>query len=208
MTTKTGVPELAISAYTSLEQAMAEVRTYLEAKNIYAAAQSDMVSFAAGQMSMQGAFVGRLTDIANRLDQVDPNSKLRGAGFFLKRTVRKLIGWYSRPSQEFDRTAVHAFSQIRQDMLLLQQQIATLQRKIETQSAKTASIPGAESVAGRTPDTQIEQVQMMLLLFRSTISSPAVRKALQQEKPELLQRVEELLNEVERHSSPPTSESS
>ena len=141
MSTKTGIPELQISAYTSLEQAMAEVRAYLEAKKIYVAAQPDMVSFAGGQMSMQGAFVGRLTDIANRLDQVDPNSKLGGAGFFLKRTVRKLIGWYSRPSQEFDRTAVHAFAQIRQDMLLLQQQIATLQRKIEAQSTTAPSFP-------------------------------------------------------------------
>ena len=60
MSTKTGIPELQISAYTSLEQAMAEVRAYLEAKKIYAAAQPDMVSFAGGQMSMQGAFVGRL----------------------------------------------------------------------------------------------------------------------------------------------------
>ena len=204
MSTKTGIPELQISAYTSLEQAMAEVRAYLEAKKIYAAAQPDMVSFAGGQMSMQGAFVGRLTDIANRLDQVDPNSKLGGAGFFLKRTVRKLIGWYSRPSQEFDRTAVHAFAQIRQDMLLLQQQIATLQRKIEAQSTTAPSFPLSQPAAGRTPESSTEQLQMMLLLFRSTISSPAVRRALQQEKPDLLQRVETLLNKLERRSNDPT----
>jgi len=198
MSTKTGVPELQISAYTSLEQAMAEVRAYLEAKNIYAAAQPDMVNFGAGQMSMQGAFVGRLADIANRLDQVDPNSKLGGAGFFLKRTVRKLIAWYSRPLQEFDRTAVHAFSQIRQDMLLVQRQVADLQRKVETQSAAATTNPKTASSAMRS-DT--DQVRMMLLLFRSTIQSPAVRKALQQEKPDLLQRAEKLLNEVERDVS-------
>lgn len=203
MSTKTAIPELKLSAYTNLEQAMAEVRAYLEAKKIYAAAQPDMVSFAGGQMSMQGAFVGRLTDIASRLDQVDPNSKLGGTGFLLKRTVRKLIGWYSRPSQEFDRTAVHAFAQIRQDMLLLLQQIATLQRKVEAQSTTPSSYPLSQPAALQTPESSMEQVQMMLLLFRSTINSPAVRKALQQEKPELLQRVETLLNELERRSTDP-----
>jgi hypothetical protein len=192
MSTETGTPALKISAYTSLEQAMAEVRAYLEAKKIYAAAQPDMVNFAAGQMSMQGAFVGRLTDIANRLDQVDPNSKLGGAGFFLKRITRKLIGWYSRPSHEFDRTAVHAFAQVRQDMLLLQQQIAALQRKIDTSPNQL----GPESIAERTSANGSEQMDMMLLLFRSTINSPAVRKALQQEKPDLLRRVEKLLDEL------------
>lgn len=198
MSTKTGVPELKISAYTSLEQAMAEVRAYLEAKKIYFAAQPDMVNFAAGQMSMQSAFVGRLTDIANRLDEVDPNSKLGGAGFFLKRTVRKLIGWYSRPSHEFDRTAVHAFSQIRQDMLLLQQQVATLQRKVETREPAAPGHQAKESIAERSVADHAGRLQMMLLLFRSTVNSPAVRNALQSEKPDLLQRIEKLLDEVER----------
>lgn len=207
MSTKTGVPELKISAYASLEQAMAEVRAYLEAKKIYAAAQPDMANFAAGHMSMQAAFVGRLTDIADRLDQVDPNSKLGGAGFFLKRTVRKLIAWYSRPSQEFDRTAVHAFAQIRQDMLLLQQQIATLQRKMEAQNTAPLN-PAAESIAGPTPAVQSDQLQTMLLLFRSTVTSPAARAALQQEKPDLLQRVEKLLDELERDSGNSTARSS
>ncbi len=208
MATKTGVPELHISAYTSLEQAMAEVRAYLEAKKIYAAAQPDMVSFAAGQMSMQGAFVGRLTDIANQLDQVDPNSKLGGLGFFLKRTTRKLVGWYSRPSHEFDRTAVHAFAQIRQDMLLLQQQIATLQRKVEAQRTTAPIYAETASLTARTPGQQTEHVQVMLMLFRSTINSPAVRKALQQGQPDLLQRVEKLLNELEREFCDETSGSS
>jgi hypothetical protein len=199
MSTKTGVPELKLSAYTSLEQAMAEVRAYLEAKKIYLAAQPDMVNFAAGQMSMQSAFVGRLTDIANRLDDVDPNSKLGGAGFFLKRFVRKLIGWYSRPLHEFDCTAVHAFSQIRQDMLLLQQQIATLQRKVETQETGAAGPghPTTKSNSENASPDHGDRMQMMLLLFRSTVNSPAVRNALQSEKPDLLQRIEKLLGEVE-----------
>ena len=175
---------------------MAEVRAYLEAKQVYSAAQPDMVNFAAGQMSMQSAFVGRLTDIANRLDEVDPNSKLGGIGFFLKRTVRKLISWYSRPAQEFDRTAVHAFSQIRQDLLLLQQQISTLQTKMEKRDTSMPGYPATESTVGPVVD-QADRMQMMILLFRSTVSSPAVRNALQSEKSDLLQRIEKLLSEVE-----------
>jgi predicted unusual protein kinase regulating ubiquinone biosynthesis (AarF/ABC1/UbiB family) len=187
MSSQTGVPEVRISAYMSLEQAMAEVRTYLEAKKIYAAAQPEMVSVG-GHMSAQGAYVLRLTEFAEQLGQVDPNSKLGSAGFFLKRLTKKLIGWYSRPSQEFDRTSVQAFQQIRQDMMHLQQQIAMLQRKLENATAA----PVRQQVS------QAELLTVMLPLFRSTVTSPAVRKALEQDRPELLQRVESLLDEAER----------
>src|SRR5512143_853682 len=107
----------------SLEQAMAEVRAYLQEKKHPASTAAERGSVVSGQLSMQENLVHRLGDIANRLGQVEPNSKLGPAGVFLKRLVRKLIGWYSRPAQQFDRTAYEAFAQIRQDMLRQQEQI-------------------------------------------------------------------------------------
>ncbi len=183
MSINADVPGLRISSYMNLEQAMGEVRAYLEAKKKHSAMQPDATGIAAGQLSLQGAFVDRLADISRRLGQIEPNSKLGPPGLFLKRILRKLIGWYSKPAQEFDRTAVEAFRQIRHDMLQLQRQVAELNRKPVWSS-------GAEG-------EQRELLRPMLALFKSTLDAPAVREALQQDKPELLQRVEGLLATVE-----------
>ena len=57
------------------------------------------------------------------------------------------------------------------------------------------------TVSGREPKTDRDELlSSMLALFRSLIAAPAVQTALQNEKPELLQRVERLLTTAEAES--------
>jgi hypothetical protein len=184
MSTNADVPGLRISSYMNLEQAMGEVRAYLEAKKKHTGGPAETAAVAAGQLSLQNAFADRLADISRRLGEIEPNSKLGPSGIFVKRILRKLIGWYSKPAQEFDRTAVEAFRQIRQDMLQLQRQVAELNRKPVWSS-------NAEG-------NQQKLLSSMLTLFRSMLDAPSVRETLQHDKPELLQRVDRLLESVER----------
>jgi hypothetical protein len=198
MPTKADAPGLRISSYMNLEQAMEEVRSYLEAKKNYVEIQADFGNFVAGQLSMQAAFISRMAEISTRLGQVEPHSKLGPPGVFLKRLLKKLIGWHAKPAQEFDRTAVEAFQQIRQDMLQLQQQIVVLNKKID--AGKTPPFPDAAAMKISGRDQQAnrnELLRSMLAMFRNLIAAPAVQAALQNEKPELLQRVESLLNAAE-----------
>jgi hypothetical protein len=201
MSTKADATELRISSYMNLEQAMEEVRSYLEAKKNYVEIRADLGNVVAGQLSMQGTLISRMAEISTRLGQVEPNSKLGPPGVLLKRILKKLIGWHAKPAQEFDRTAVDAFQQIRQDMLQLQQQIAELNKKVD--AGQSLPFPSAESitVSGREPKTDRDELlSSMLALFRSLIAAPAVQTALQNEKPELLQRVERLLTTAEAES--------
>lgn len=198
MSTKADAPGLRISSYMNLEQAMEEVRSYLEAKKNFVEIQADFGNFVAGQLSMQGALISRMAEISTRLGQIEPNSKLGPPGIFLKRVLKKLIGWHAKPAQEFDRAAIEAFRQIRQDMLQLQQQIVVLNKKLDgTRSLPFSSIESM-TVPGLDPQTNRNELWgSMLAMFRSLIAAPAVQTALQSEKPELLQRVESLLNAAE-----------
>ena len=200
MSTKADPTELRISSYMNLEQAMEEVRAHLEAKKNYVEIRAELGNVVAGQLSMQGTLISRMAEISTRLGQVEPNSKLGPPGVLLKRILKKLIGWHAKPAQEFDRTAVDAFQQIRQDMLQLQQQIAELSKKVD--AGESLPFPNAEStVSGREPKTDRDELlSSMLALFRSLIAAPAVQTALQNEKPELLQRVERLLTTAEAES--------
>ena len=107
MPPQTQVPALKITSYMNLEQAMGEVRAYLEARKKTAGLPLDDTSVA-GQLTFQAAFIARLIDISARLGQVDPNSRLGPPGYFFKRVVRKFIAWYSRPEHEFDNTSIQA----------------------------------------------------------------------------------------------------
>jgi hypothetical protein len=181
------VTELQISPQMGLEQAMAEVRAYLEGKQPPSSVSPAPADTASAQFSMQQNFLHRLGDLANRLGQVEPDSKLGAPGVFLKRVVRKLIGWYSRPSQQFDRTTYEALVQIRQDMVRQQQQIALLEGRLT----------GA--------DRQQQLVQAMLGLFQVLIAVPSVREALAAEDLDLTEKVEDLVNALngqpDAHSS-------
>lgn len=188
MSTHAGEPELQITSYMNLEQAMAEVRAYLEAKKSAAALPLDNTGAGANQFVLQQALLDRMGDIATRLGYVEPNSKLGAPGVFLKRALRKLIGWYSRPSHEFDRTALESLRQIRQDMLQQQQQILALQRQLSEREL----VPNNTQVQDST-----ELLRVTVSLFRSMLAAPAVQQALREEKPELLQRVQQLLQKVD-----------
>lgn len=195
MSTDTDVTGPHISAYMNLEQAMGEVRAYLDKKKRLAGMPPEAIGPPAGQLAMQSAFIARLADIATRLGQVEPNSKLGPPGVFLKRLMRKAIGWYSRPSQEFDRTTVETFHQIRSDMLQLQQQIVALDKRVAeypSPSTKTVS-----EMHGQPAADQAELVRSMVLVFKGLIATQAVRQALQDENPALLNKVERLLATVE-----------
>ncbi len=194
MSTDTDVTGPRISTYMNLEQAMGEVRSYLDKKKRQAGMPPEVAGLAAGQLSMQSAFIARLADIATRLGQVEPNSKLGPPGVLLKRLGRKTIGWYSRPAQEFDRTTIEAFHQIRSDMLQLQQQIAALDKRV----GEAANRFGSEwNLAGASHAPPDELLRSMFTLFKGMIATPSVRQSLQDENPALLDKVEGLLKAVE-----------
>ena len=182
----------------SLEQAIAEVRRYLETRNSSNAAQdAEMRQGASGairpsQFTMQAEMIARLSEIAGRLDQVEADSKLGPPGVFLKRMLRKAIGWYSRPAQQFDRTTLELLHQVRHDMLLLQQQIMTLRN--EGVNAR-ASEAGAHLAAD---DSQA--LSLMIELFKNTVAMRALRQTLGDENPELLKRYEVLLDKAEQET--------
>ncbi len=184
-----------ISSYMDLEQAMGEVRAYLDKKKRQAGMSPEAIGFPAGQLSMQSAFIARLADIATRLGQVDPNSNLGPVGVFLKRLLCKMIGWYSRPAQDFDRTTVEMFHQIRSDMLQLQQQIVALNKRVAESPTPATQI--FSEMHGQPAADQAELVRSMVLVFKGLIATQAVRQALQDENPALLNKVERLLATVE-----------
>ena len=199
MSTETDVTGPRISPYMNLEQAMGEVRAYLDKKSRPVMPVADNALQPAGQLSLQSAFIAQLGNIATHLGQVEPNSKLGPPGVFLKRVVRKAIGWYSRPAQEFDRTAVETFHQIRQDMLQLQQQIVALNQRIGEDGRTPDRTASDMSPASGSPMTasQSDLQRSMLTMFRVLIGTRAVRQALQDENPGLLQKVEGLLETMD-----------
>lgn len=202
MATKTEAPKLRVSSYMNLEQAMEEVRAYLEARKNYVEMPAEFGNVVAGQLSMQSALISRMAEISTRLGQVEPNSKLGPPGVFLKRILKKLIGWHAKPAQEFDRTAVAAFQQVRQDMLQLQQQIDGLSKKIVAGQSSPLFHAESTTISGGDPQANRDQLlRSMVSMFRSLVAASAVQTALQNEKPELLQKVESLLSEAESELS-------
>ena len=109
-----------------------------------------------------------------------------------------MIGWYSRPAQEFDRTTVEMFHQVRSDMLQLQQQIVALDKRVA--ESPSPATQGFSEMHGQSASDQAELVRSMVLVFRGLIATQAVRQALQDENPALLNKVERLLATVEAES--------
>jgi hypothetical protein len=205
MSTDTDVTGPHISSYMNLEQAMGEVRAFLEKKKRHSGTPPEAAVLPTGQLAMQSAFVARLADIATRLGHVEPNSKLGPPGVFLKRLVRKMIGWYSRPAQEFDRTTVEMFHQIRGDMLQLQQQIVALDKRVAESSLPAMQI--VSEMHDESAADQAERVHSMVLLLKGLIATEDVRQALQDENPALLNKLERLLAtaEADRKNESPVS---
>jgi hypothetical protein len=208
MSTNANVPKLRILSSMSLEQAMTEVRRYLEAKNSAGSNPASWTSqgktgsgaVLSTQFNMQGANIAGLSEIAARLGEVEPHSEMGAAGVSLKRAVRKAIGWYSRPVHDFDRATIAALQQVRQDMFGLQQQIVALRQEIAN------GTPAATELAGESVHVQSsssEQDELLLLtieLFKNQVAMQALRQALREENPQLLQQLEVLLNKVEGES--------
>jgi hypothetical protein len=134
----------------------------------------------------------RLSEIAARLGEVEPHSMLGALGVFLKRVVRKAIGWYSRPAHEFDRAAIELLQQIRQDMLGLQHQIAALQEQDVSLQA--------QPIQSRDESERREAVLLMIELSKNVTAVQTFRQALRDEDPELLRQVETVLNKIEDES--------
>jgi len=189
----------------SLEQAMAEVRRYLDAKNNAGSNAASWSSpgktgssaVSSAQFNMQGANIAGLSEIAARQGQVEPHSEMGAAGVFLKRAVRKVIGWYSRPFHGFDRATIAALRQVRQDMLGLQHQIAALHEEAANRTPATGKSVHAQTSSSE----QDELLLLMIELFKNLVAVQALRQALREENPLLLERVEMLLSKVERESS-------
>ena len=188
---------------------MAEVRRYLEAKN---SAGSSLASWTSPgktgsgaalstQFNMQGANIAGLSEIAARLGEVEPHSEMGAAGVFLKRAVRKAIGWYSRPVHAFDRATIAALQQVRQDMLGLQQQIVALRQEVTNSTpAATAGLAGESIHLQSSSSEQDELLLLTIELFKNQVAMQALRQALREENPQLLQRLEVLLSKVEGES--------
>jgi hypothetical protein len=209
MSTNPNVPKLRILSSMSLEQAMAEVRRYLEARNNPGSNPASWASpgktgssaVSSSQFNMQSANLAGLSEIAARQGQVEPHSEMGAAGVFLKRAVRKAIGWYSRPVHEFDRATVAALQQVRQDMLGLQQQIAALRQEIGTVTPAATQSAG-ESVHAQNSTSERDQLLLLMIeLFKNLVAVQALRQALREENPQLLERVAVLLNKVESEFS-------
>ncbi|MGB8885671.1 MAG: hypothetical protein WCC87_03060 [Candidatus Korobacteraceae bacterium] len=180
--TNTKKPALQIRPHMSLEQAMAEVRRYLEASGSLARPASAAGAAAPGQarqFTLLGSSIARLSRVSATYGEIAADGKGGAFGSYLKRIIRKAIGWYSRPVYEFDRTVIEAFEQTRLDMLGLQQQISTV------------------ASDGR----QMEQAEllrsMIELLFANIATVQALRQAVQSERPDFQQKFEELLKSSE-----------
>jgi len=191
-------PKLRITSGMSLERAMLEVRRYLAAgsttfgKQLAGAAPSCSNPTRTAQFSAQAAMANRLSEIAARLGEVEPNSKLGAPGVFLKRVVRKAIGWYSRPADEFDRSAVGLLQQIRQDMIGLQQQLLALQEQDVS--------PQSSGIQSHSESISPEAVLLMIELFKNVNAVQAFRQALRDENPDLLRKFETILDKIEGES--------
>jgi hypothetical protein len=200
------VRKLRIASSMSLEQAMLEVRKYLAARTSSASDQVETRStkVRSAQFNTQAAMANRLSEIAARLGEVEPNSKLGALGVLLKRVVRKAIGWYSRPAHEFDRAAIELLQQIRQDMIGLQLHIATIQEQVTDGSITAAPATfelQAPPIQSRSRESeQREALSLMIELFKNVTAVQAFRQTLRNEDPKLLLQVESLLDKMEAGS--------
>ncbi len=183
--TNTHKPTLQIRPHMSLEEAMAAVRRYLDAQapTPRGASVRREPAAAPGQprpFALLGSSIGRLSQVAAKCGEIEPDGKGGAFGSYLKRIIRKAIGWYSRPVYEFDRNVIEAFEQTRLDMLGLQQQINGLTSN-STQPAEHAELLRS----------------IIELLFANIATVQSLRRAIQNEQPEFQLRFEELLKTSE-----------
>jgi hypothetical protein len=177
---------LHISPQMSLDEAMAEVRRYLDATGAtHRGAPQSQVAGGTGlaqprQFTLLGSSIARLSQASARYGVIEPDGKGGVAGSYLKRLIRKAVGWYSRPAQEFDHTVIEALEQTRLDMQGLQHQIVALASDRSRQTG------------------QAELLRSMIeLLLANIVAVQSLRQALQEQQPGLQPRFEELLSRFE-----------
>jgi hypothetical protein len=168
----------------NLEEAMAEVRRYLDATGASprgaAPAASGTALAQPRQFTLLGSSIARLSQVSAKFGVIEPDGKGGVAGSYMKRAIRKAIGWYSRPAQEFDRGVIEALEQTRLDMQGLQHQIVAL---ASDRSRETGQAELLRSV--------IE------LLLANVVAVQSLRQAVLEQQPGLQPRFEELLDKFE-----------
>ena len=162
---------------------MAEVRRYLNATGASPRGASQAAGGALAQprqFTLLGSSIARLSQVSAKFGVIEPEGKGGAIGSYLKRAIRKAIGWYSRPAQEFDRAVIEALEQTRLDMQGLQHQIVAL-------------------ASDRSRETgQADLLRAMIeLLLANVVAVQSLRQAVQEQQPGLLPRFEELLDKFE-----------
>jgi hypothetical protein len=179
-----GKPVLKLRPDMSLEQAMAEVRKYLHPPPPSERSGSPVPGAGAlgqaRQFALLGSAITRLSQLSAEYGTIEPHSKAGIFGIYLKRIIRKAIGWYSRPLHEFDRTVVEALEQTRLDLQGLQQQIQVLDAHRRRQSEQTEILRST-----------IE------LVFANIATVQSLRQAILEIQPDLQPKFDELLNACE-----------
>jgi hypothetical protein len=124
-------PEVRLTDGMSLEQAMEEVRRYLEASqgNDSTHAESQLGGREDRGVSAIDDCIARLVDLADRFDYRQDTS----LGFWrnlAKKVLARLFRWHIQPSQQYAWTTIAALRTIRQDLLRIQQQLSQLEERI------------------------------------------------------------------------------
>jgi hypothetical protein len=115
----------------SLEQAMQEVRRYLEARqrNDSMRAESQLASRDDWSVSAIDDCIARLIDLADRFDY-RPDISIGFWRNFAKKLLARLLRWHIQPSQQYAWTTIAALRTIRQDLLRMRQQLSQLEERI------------------------------------------------------------------------------
>ena len=160
----------------NLEEAMAEVQRYLHA--IDASGASGLAAPTPPRTNSLGPSITRLGRLAARSGVIERNGKGGVLAWYLKRIIRKAIGWYIRPIHEFDQGVVEALEFVRQDVLKLEQQMSTITQR----PTITAEDPLRATIE---------------LLFANIAAIQSLQQALTETYPEMTPRIERSLESVQ-----------
>jgi len=124
-------PEVRITDGMNLEQAMQEVRRYLEASqgNDFMHTESQLGGRDDRGVSAIDDCIARLIDLADRFDYRRDTS----IGFWrnlAKKFLARLLRWHIQPSQQYAWTTIAALRTIRQDLHRMQRQLSQLEERI------------------------------------------------------------------------------
>jgi phage shock protein A len=131
--------EVRITDGMSLEQAMHEVRRYLEAarqRNDSTHAESQSGSRDDKGVSTIDDYIARLIDLAGRFDYREDSS----VGFWrnlAKKSLARLLRRHIQQSEQYAWTTIETLRTIRQDLLRMQQQLSQLEERMAITKRQT-----------------------------------------------------------------------